>query len=125
MAIPAESERPDVTMVRCLFEGRSEATILGDLANGIVGCTRNARRLLDDAAFLVQAERYATATFVTTTATEEIAKAYILLDACGLVLLATQTFLRGFAAPSMITSRNTRTTRFIVFQRLLLWNISS
>src|SRR5215470_12110093 len=80
MAIPAESERPDVTMFRCLFEGRSEATILGDLANRIVGCTRNARRLLDDAAFLVQAERYATATFVTTTATEEIAKAYILLD---------------------------------------------
>jgi len=67
-------------MFKCLFEGRSEDTLLEDLANGIVGCTRNASRLIDDAAVLVQANRYATATFVTTTATEEIAKAYILLD---------------------------------------------
>jgi AbiV family abortive infection protein len=80
MAIPAEAQRPAVTMFRYVFEGRSQDAILRDLSNGIVGCTRNAGRLLGDAAFLVQTERYATATFVTTTAAEEIAKAYILLD---------------------------------------------
>lgn len=73
-------------MYQHLFEGRDPKDILGDLSEGVLACVSNAARLLDDATVLVTSGRYATATLITTTATEEIAKAYILLDACRLDL---------------------------------------
>ena len=84
MSRAAEAPKPDVLMYEHLFEGQNPSEILRDLCEGVLACTQNAARLLDDAGLLVQSSVYASATFLTSMAREEIAKAYILLDACRL-----------------------------------------
>ncbi|MBI3571580.1 MAG: AbiV family abortive infection protein [Gammaproteobacteria bacterium] len=56
------------------------------VASGLSAIRRNAERLLSDARFLVGSERFSSARFLLTTAREEIAKSYILVDMCRLHL---------------------------------------
>ncbi len=54
------------------------------LSEGLLACCDNAERLLADAEYLQHANRFCIAWFLITTAREEMAKSYILLDACAL-----------------------------------------
>ena len=58
----------------------------GGISAGIRAFISNAARLLGDVKLLVDAGRYASAMFLATTAREEIAKSYIMVDACRLNL---------------------------------------
>lgn len=81
-------------MYQNLFAGRRPEAILQNLSEGILGCAANAARLLADVELLVGSGRYASATFLVTTAKEEMAKAYILLDACRVNLSRHENILR-------------------------------
>lgn len=81
-------------MYENLFEGRKPESILQDLSGGVLGCTANAARLLSDVELLADSGRYASATFLLTTAKEEMAKSYILLDACRVDLSRHENILR-------------------------------
>ena len=83
-----------MVMYHHLFAGRKREAILQNLSEGIVGCTGNAARLLADVGLLAGSGRYASATFLVTTAKEEMAKAYILLDACRVDLSRHENVLR-------------------------------
>lgn len=74
--------RPSELLYKNLFEGRNVDQCYELLSEGISACCQNAERLLADAEYLTQADRLCTARFVITTAREELAKPYILLDAC-------------------------------------------
>jgi len=56
------------------------------IAEGISGSSRNAARLLSDVKLLVEKGHFSSARFLLTTAREEIAKSYILVDMCRLNL---------------------------------------
>ena len=77
-----------------LFNRRTGAESLGVVSLGIGACASNTARLLEDVKLLVEMGSYASATFLTTTATEEIAKCYILIDACRLDLSRHQSVLQ-------------------------------
>ncbi len=63
-------------------------------AMGLSASRRNAERLLSDACLLVEAGRLSSARFLLTTAREEIAKSYILVDSCRLDLEKYDSVLR-------------------------------
>jgi AbiV family abortive infection protein len=67
-----------------LFGDRSPPDSFEVVAAGISASWRNAKRLLDDATCLAEAGRLSSARFLITTAREELAKSYILVDACRL-----------------------------------------
>jgi AbiV family abortive infection protein len=69
-------------LYKSLFAGRNADQWYETVSEGISACCENAERLLADAEYLVQAERLCSARFLITTAREELAKPYILLDAC-------------------------------------------
>ena len=54
------------------------------ISDGIITISENTNRLFADAQLLINQGRWATATFILSTADEELAKAYILLDMCRL-----------------------------------------
>lgn len=74
--------RPSELLYKNLFEGRNADQTYELLSEGISACCQNAERLLADAEYLTQADRLCSARFLITTAREELAKPYILLDAC-------------------------------------------
>lgn len=67
-----------------LFQNRTEDEALTLLGEGLVSVKDNARRLVTDAQLLLKSKRFSSARFILTTADEEMAKAYILLDMCRL-----------------------------------------
>lgn len=77
-----------------LFNHRTRDESLAMISLGIGACASNSARLLEDAKLLVDMGSYASATFLATTAREEIAKCYILIDACRLDLSRHQSVLR-------------------------------
>lgn len=67
-----------------LFKRRDKAATLEVLSSGLYAIVKNAELLLSDAKLLLDSQRYARAYFVISTADEEMAKSYIILDACRL-----------------------------------------
>lgn len=65
---------------KALFESRTDESVLKIISSGILALCENARRLLDDAKILTNADRFSAACFLLATADEEAAKVYILLD---------------------------------------------
>jgi len=63
---------------------RKEQETIDAISAGLAAIVTNAQRLLEDVRLLVESERYSSATFFLTTANEEIAKFYILIDCCRL-----------------------------------------
>ena len=78
-----------------VFVRRDREGSLELLSEGLVAFAENAARLIDDAVLLVKAERYGTAAFLVATADEEMAKSYILLDACRLDFSRYESVLRS------------------------------
>ncbi len=76
--------KPGNKLYENLFEGLEYEQILKRISDGIKAAIENATRLLDDVELLLKGERYASAGFLLTTADEEMAKLYILLDMCRL-----------------------------------------
>ncbi len=74
--------KPADQLFENVFAHRLPAEVCTIVADGISGAWRNAERLLSDAAVFVEAGRLSSATFLITTAREELAKAPLLLDAC-------------------------------------------
>jgi len=77
-----------------LFEDCSSADSLALLSKGIIASRVNSDRLLTDVQYLIKQDRFCSARFLLTTAREEIAKAYILADACRLDFRKHQSVLR-------------------------------
>ncbi len=70
---------PGKVLFESIFANKREK-IINIISNGLSAVINNAERLLDDVEYLSVSKRFASATFLLTTAREEIAKAYILLD---------------------------------------------
>jgi AbiV family abortive infection protein len=77
-----------------LFGGCSPDTSFELVAQGLSASRGNAERLLSDARLLVDAGRLSSARFLLTTALEELAKSYILVDTCRLDLERHHSVLR-------------------------------
>jgi AbiV family abortive infection protein len=77
---------PHILLFKYLFDGRASDESFRLLTEGISACRQNAERLLSDVKLLVRNGRFASARFLLTTAREEIAKSYILVDMCRLDL---------------------------------------
>lgn len=67
-----------------LFVRRDLTSALNAISEGLNYFAENASALLDEAKILADSQKKARAIFLVTTANEEIAKSYILLDACRL-----------------------------------------
>ena len=76
-----------------LFGGNAEEAF-GRLSEGIVAILGNVQRLIGDATVLVEAKRFESASFLITTAEEEMGKIYILLDMCRVDIARRQDVLR-------------------------------
>ncbi len=75
---------PSDLLFKNLFEERTATESFELIAEGISASYKNADRLLLDAQYLIEGGRLSSARFILTTAREEIAKSYILLDICRL-----------------------------------------
>ena len=64
------------------------------MSEGIVAILGNVQRLIGDATVLVEAKRFGRASFLITTAEEEMGKIYILLDMCRVDIARRQDVLR-------------------------------
>jgi len=84
--MPNEIERPkpEKQLFENLFIKRDYDETLEAISQGLVAFVDNSDRLLEDATILLKEKRFASAQFLITTADEEMAKSYILLDACRL-----------------------------------------
>jgi len=83
-----KTDRPDPAkqlFENVFAESKPEAT-LRTVSQGLIAFLENATRLMEDMTVLMKAERFPTAKFLLTTTNEEMAKSYILLDACRLDL---------------------------------------
>lgn len=76
--------QPGKLLYENLFVRRDRTATLEVLSKGLYAFAQNAYWLLEDAKLLANAERYTRAGFLVATADEEIAKSYIILDACRL-----------------------------------------
>lgn len=74
--------RPADALFDNLFEYCTTTESFKIIAEGISASYKNAGRLLSDAEYLLDGGRLSSARFILTTAREEIAKSYILLDTC-------------------------------------------
>lgn len=90
----AKAPHPADVLFKNLFGECTEEKSFELLAEGLCASHRNAERLLSDAQLLVGAERLSSAKFLLTTSREEVAKAYILVDACRLDLKKHASVLR-------------------------------
>ena len=77
---------PADLLFKNLFEESSLEKSFELIAEGLSASYRNADRLLSDARYLIEGGRLSSARFILTTAREEIAKSYILVDTCRLDL---------------------------------------
>lgn len=67
-----------------VFKDNAPHSITSTVASGIQAIVSNIERLLGDLEYLLEDNRVATASFVLATADEELAKMFILIDACRL-----------------------------------------
>lgn len=75
---------PGQLLYENLFARRRGRPTFEAIASGLIAVSQNATALLEEAGLLANAERFARAGFLVATADEEMAKSYILLDACRL-----------------------------------------
>lgn len=85
---------PEGVLFKNLFGECSKEKSFELVAEGLSASRRNAERLLSDAQLLVGAGRLSSARFLLTTSREEVAKSYILVDACRLDLEKHDSVLR-------------------------------
>ena len=85
---------PADVLFKNLFGECKEEKCFELISEGLSASHRNAERLLSDAQLLVAAGRLSSAKFLLTTSREEVAKAYILVDACRLDLKKDNSVLR-------------------------------
>lgn len=90
-----QGPKPADLLYKNLFLGQTAEQSYQLLSEGLSGCCQNAERLLADAEHLAQADRLCSARFLLTTAREELAKPYILLDACRLDFEKHESVLRA------------------------------
>jgi AbiV family abortive infection protein len=84
MTRKAERPEPSKQLFESVFEGFKPESVLRTISQGLIAFLENATRLTEDMLILMKAERFSTAKFLLTTTNEEMAKTYILLDACRL-----------------------------------------
>ena len=77
-----------------LFVRRKGYETVETISAGLAAIVANGQRLLEDVRLLVESERYSSATFFLTTADEEMAKFYILIDCCRLDFSKHQSVLK-------------------------------
>ena len=77
-----------------LFVRRKGYETVETISAGLAAIVANGKRLLEDVRLLVESERYSSATFFLTTADEEMAKFYILIDCCRLDFSKHQSVLK-------------------------------
>jgi AbiV family abortive infection protein len=96
MAISDNNKAPNPSdlLFENLFIRRNRNSTLDVISKGLNCVAENAESLLHEAKILADSEKKARASFLVTTANEEIAKAYILLDICRLDFEKQQTILR-------------------------------
>lgn len=87
-------KRPDL-LFKNIFGDHSKNISFERIAEGLSASRLNAERLLSDVQLLFQAERFSSARFLLTTAKEELAKSYILLDMCRLDFEKHESVLRS------------------------------
>lgn len=85
---------PADLLYRNLFEHQPPERSFELISEGLAASYRNADRLLSDARYLLSGGRLSSARFMLATAREEIAKSYILVDACRLDLKRHDAVLR-------------------------------
>jgi len=81
-------------LYKSIFEGGDETAIIQLISDGLVAVKNNVSRLINDVHLLINSDRYASARFLLTTADEEMAKSYILLDMCRLDFIKYESVLR-------------------------------
>jgi AbiV family abortive infection protein len=86
--------KPSSLLYQNLFDRKDCEQSIRIVAEGISSVIVNAKRLLADAALMQEAGRLSTARFLITTAREEIAKTYILVDMCRLDFSRHESVLR-------------------------------
>ena len=86
MARKAERPEPAKELFENVFVGFEPEAVLRTISQGLIAFLENATRLMEDMMVLMKEERFPTAKFLLTTTNEEMAKTYILLDACRLDL---------------------------------------
>lgn len=86
--------KPACQLYKNLFENRDREQTLELISKGLYAILENADRLVKDVLLLVGAKRYASAAFLIANADEEMAKSYIILDACRLEFSRHQSLLR-------------------------------
>lgn len=86
MTSPSKNKQPEPwnLLYKNLFVRRDRVSALSVISEGLSCFAENASSLLDEAKILADAQKKARAIFLVTTANEEIAKSYILLDTCRL-----------------------------------------
>ena len=90
--------RPANVLYENLFHGRHRESVLDLVSQGLLAFAQNADWLLYDAKVLLDAKRYARAASLVATADEEIAKSYVLLDACRLDFTSQESSLKPLCA---------------------------
>ncbi len=73
-----------LSLYKSLFENCGEQESLQKISEGLIAIKKNSARLLNDVKILLGANRFSSARFLLTTADEEMAKLFILLDLCRL-----------------------------------------
>lgn len=100
MVAKLRAPNPGKMLYQGLFIGADRNNSICKIAAGIELIIQNTANLIDDMKYLAKDERFARASFLLTTANEEIAKVYILLDACKLDFIkhenVTRRLCRGF-----------------------------
>jgi len=87
--------KPGNILYRSIFKNDDDSTIIKLISDGLISVLINASRLINDVELLVYHEKYSSARFLLTTADEEIAKSYILLDMCRLDFKKYESVLRS------------------------------
>ncbi len=87
--------KPGKQLYDNLFQGLDQSEIINRISDGINAVIANSNRLLEDVKILVKSNRLASAGFLLTTADEEMAKVYILLDMCRLDFTRHESLLKN------------------------------
>ena len=85
---------PDKKLFENIFLNRDTEEIVQLLSDGIAAVINNAENLYQDAELMLKNSRWTSWRFLLTTANEEMAKSYILLDACRLDFSRHQSILK-------------------------------
>lgn len=90
-----EYEQAQLRLYENLFDHGDRERTLSLIEGALDAIQTNVTRLLDVCELMLQQDRYATASFFLVTADEEIAKSYILVDACRLDMQKHHNVLKG------------------------------